>query len=165
MLEVSDPPHFGVGMPSSAAASCSPYWVGVKNGLVVTWLTNQNCHAGVLGKLPAALFVPALVLDDEVHAEISADAAAVALKSPVPLSSLRRVGPSFMLRVSIASSTTGSTLLIWTSMGFSRNTHCPEPDPLRRQRSPSKSSKWWHEGKARALSQSCPAYARRTAYR
>jgi hypothetical protein len=30
----------------------------------------------------------------------------------VPVSSFRRVGPSFMLRVSIASSTLGSTFLI-----------------------------------------------------
>ena len=31
-----------------------------------------------------------------MHAAISADAAAVALNSPAPLSSLRRAGPSFM---------------------------------------------------------------------
>ena len=75
--------------------------------------------------------VPALVLDDEVQAEISAEAAAVALNSPAPLSSLRRAGPSFMSRVSIASSTTGSTFsFIWTSMELSRDTHCPEADPL-----------------------------------
>ena len=75
MVEVSEPPHFGVGRPSSAAASARPYWVGVKNGFVVTWLTNQNCHFGVLGKFPAVdLAAPALVLDDEVQAEISAEA-------------------------------------------------------------------------------------------
>ena len=132
MVEVSEPPHFGVGRSSSAAASARPYWVGVKNGFVVTWLTNQNCHFGVLGKLPAVdLAVPALVLDDEVQAEISAEAAAVALNSPAPLSSLRRAGPSCMSRVSIASSTTGSTFsFIWTSMELSRDTRCPEADPL-----------------------------------
>src|SRR5580700_153669 len=51
--ESVDPPQCGTGRPSSAAASASPYWVGPKNGLVVTWLTNQNCHFGVLGKSPA----------------------------------------------------------------------------------------------------------------
>src|SRR6266511_4694781 len=38
---------------SSAQASWAPYWVGVKNGLVVTWLTNTNFHLGVEGKSPA----------------------------------------------------------------------------------------------------------------
>jgi hypothetical protein len=66
--------------------------------------------------LPRAL----AVLDDdalleELHAASSADAAAVALTSPVPASSFRRVGPSFMLSVSIASSTFGGTLLMRTS--------------------------------------------------
>ena len=50
--EVVDPPHFGAGRPSSAAASFMPFWVGTKNRFVVTWLTNQNCHAGVFGKFP-----------------------------------------------------------------------------------------------------------------
>ena len=98
----------------------------------MTWLTNQNCHFGVLGKFPAVLFVAlALLLDEEVQAEISAEAAAVALNSPAPLSSLRRAGPSCMFRVSIASSTIGSTFsFMWTSMELSRDTHCPEADPL-----------------------------------
>ena len=93
-----------------------PYWVGTKKRLVVTWLTNQNCHAGVFGNglLPTAVAVPLLLLLldallDEEHALSSADAAAVALTRPVPASSLRRVGPSFMLSVSIASSTFGAT--------------------------------------------------------
>src|SRR5262245_33320578 len=102
MTELSDPPHLGVGRLSSAAASARPYWVGVKNGLLVTWFTNQNCQAGVFGKLPAPLAAAAVVVD--VHAAVSsAEAAAVALTSPVPFSNFRRVGPSFMLRVSIAS--------------------------------------------------------------
>ena len=92
-----------------------PFWVGTKNRFVVTWLTNQNCHAGVVGKLPttaaaddAAAVGAALLELDEVHAARSAEAAAVALNSPAPSSSRRREGPSFMFRVSIASSTTGS---------------------------------------------------------
>src|ERR1700678_3825621 len=47
--EFADPVHFGTGRPSSLAASAKPYWVGTKKGLVVTWLTNQNCHEGTLG--------------------------------------------------------------------------------------------------------------------
>jgi hypothetical protein len=88
----------------------------VKNELSVTWLTNVNFHLGVLGKLPAAAAAAddvdveeALLELDELQAAISAEAAAVALNSPAPSSSRRREGPSFMFRVSIASSTTGST--------------------------------------------------------
>ena len=50
MLEAADPPQFGVGRPSSAAASAYPYFVGVKNAFVSAWLTNQNFQAGVFGK-------------------------------------------------------------------------------------------------------------------
>ena len=58
-------------------------------------MTNQNGQAGVVGKFPATfLVVPALPLVDEEQAAISADAAAVALNSPAPLSSLRRAGPT-----------------------------------------------------------------------
>ena len=28
------------------AASAAPYWVGTKNGFVVTWLMNANFHLG-----------------------------------------------------------------------------------------------------------------------
>jgi hypothetical protein len=78
-------------------------------------LTNQNCQAGVLGKLPAVVFAAvavAVVLDEDLHAVSSATAAALALTSPVPVRSVRRDGPSFMFSVSIASSTLGSTSLI-----------------------------------------------------
>src|SRR5450755_3771241 len=100
-FEAAEPVHCGVGIPSRAAASCSPYWVGTKNGLVVTWLTKVNFHFGVLGKFPATSFAlaPPVALGAavlaELHAASSADAAAVALTSPVPVSSRRRVGPSF----------------------------------------------------------------------
>ena len=118
--ELVDPVHLGLGMPSSAAASAKPNWVGTKNRLVVTWLTNQNCHAGTCGKLPATALaadvdtftVPVLLLFDELHAASRAEAAAVALTRPVPASSLRREGPSFMFSVCIASSTLGSTFFI-----------------------------------------------------
>src|ERR1700745_2033676 len=55
-LEVAEPVQEGLGIPSSAAASASPYWVGTKNGLVVTWLTKANFQAGVFGKLPTVFF-------------------------------------------------------------------------------------------------------------
>ena len=116
-LEFSEPVQAGLGSPSSAAASASPYWVGTKNGLVVTWLTKVNFHGGVDGKFPAAelavLVLPLLLVDEQ--AASSAEAAAVALTRPVPVSSFRRVGPSFMLSVWIASSTLGSTSLIAAS--------------------------------------------------
>src|SRR5215468_6219869 len=118
-LEFAEPTKAGLGIPSSAAASCSPYWVGTKNGLVVTWLTKVNFHGGVDGKFPAAaapavlVLLPLLLVDEQ--AASSAEAAAVALTRPVPVSSFRRVGPSFMLSVWIASSTLGSTSLIAAS--------------------------------------------------
>src|SRR6266536_1524874 len=112
----SAPVQAGTSMPSKAAASWKPYWVGVKNALSVTWFTNVNFHLGVVGKLPAASFaveVGAAPLElDELQAAISAEAAAVALNSPAPSSSRRREGPSFMFRVSIASSTTGSIFFL-----------------------------------------------------
>ena len=102
------PVHAGVGMPSRAAQSWKPYWVGVKNELSVTWFTNVNFHLGTVGKFPAASLAdgePLLPLALEPHAASRADAAAVALTSPVPWRRRRRVGPSFMLSVWIASST------------------------------------------------------------
>src|SRR2546429_5963002 len=53
MLALSEPVQAGLGIFSSAAASARPYWVGTKNGLVGTWLTKGNFHAGVDGKSPA----------------------------------------------------------------------------------------------------------------
>src|SRR2546429_2461525 len=117
MLALSEPVQEGLEIPSSAAASWNPYWVGTKNGLVVTWLTKANFHGGVDGKFPAAelavLVLPLLLVDEQ--AASSAEAAAVALTRPVPVSSFRRVGPSFMLSVWTASSTLGSTSLIAAS--------------------------------------------------
>src|SRR2546430_2461717 len=42
-LLFSEPVHW-YSQPSSLEASAAPYWVGVKNGLVVTWLTNTNLY-------------------------------------------------------------------------------------------------------------------------
>src|SRR6266545_2868908 len=92
---------------SSAQASWAPYWVGVKNGLVVTWLTNTNFQFGVVGKSPAPeAWVLGSLLE---HAASSADAASPALVSPTPVSSRRRE-TGLRLSVSTASSTRGS---IW----------------------------------------------------
>src|ERR1700722_4635108 len=55
-LELAEPPHCGVGRPSSAAASEYPYFVGVKNSFVSAWLTNQNFQPGVFGKTPPVGF-------------------------------------------------------------------------------------------------------------
>src|ERR1700730_5520769 len=117
-FELGSPPQFGVGRPSRAAASAYPYLVGVKNSFVSAWFTNQNFQEGVFGKLPATAAAPdsvifrVLLLLAEVHAVRRAEAAAVALTRPVPASSLRRDGPSFMFSVCIASSTLGSIFFI-----------------------------------------------------
>src|SRR5450755_199713 len=78
------PVHAGVGMPSRAAQSAKPYWVGVKKALSVTWLMKVNFHFGVLGKFPAVSFAAWAVLPDELQAASRAEAAAVALTRPVP---------------------------------------------------------------------------------
>src|SRR6201996_8152457 len=89
------PVQAGSGRPRSLAQSAKPYRVGVKNWLSVTWLTKVNFHLGVAGKSPATALVSEAVLPVElVHAEIRAEAAAVALNSPAPSISRRRVGPS-----------------------------------------------------------------------
>src|SRR6266446_744197 len=130
------PVHTGVGRPSSAAASWKPYWVGVKNELSVTWLTNVNFHFGVEGKSPGPplpLLVAPVLVPDELQAVSSAVAAADALKSPVPASSRRRVGPSFMLSVWIASSTLGSIFFITDLQGlapWARAGPCPTTSRL-----------------------------------
>ena len=49
--DFSEPVHCDV-VPSRACASSMPYWVGTKNGFVVTWLTKTKFHSGVSGKLP-----------------------------------------------------------------------------------------------------------------
>src|SRR5262249_18071371 len=91
------------------------------NSFVSAWFTNQNFQAGVFGKFPATaaapdsviFTVPLLVLLlADVHAASRAEAAPAALTKPVPASSFRRDGPSFMFSVCIASSTLGSIFLI-----------------------------------------------------
>ena len=42
-LLLSEPVHWN-SQPSSLLASAAPYCVGVKKGLVVTWLTNTNLY-------------------------------------------------------------------------------------------------------------------------
>src|SRR5215211_5783024 len=113
-LEVVDPVHWNSQL-SSAQASWAPYWVGVKNELVVTWQTNTNFHFGVVGKSPEALAAasPLLLSSLPVQAASSADAASEALVSPTPPSSRRRV-TRLRPSVSTACSTTGSTLDIAT---------------------------------------------------
>src|SRR5262249_8478638 len=111
-MEFWDPPHFGVGRPSSAAASLVPEIGGAKNRVGGRGLANEHGHAGVFGKSPTVFWAALAVVLDPPQAVSRAEAAADALNSPVPASSLRRVGLSFMFSVSIASSTLGSTSLI-----------------------------------------------------
>src|SRR3569833_2979338 len=93
--ESCEPVHWNSQF-SSAQASCAPYWVGVKNGLVVTWLTNTNFHFGVEGNAPAPpdAAEPESFLLLEEQAASSAAAAAAALQKPEPQSSRRRVATS-----------------------------------------------------------------------
>src|SRR5512133_2852298 len=114
MIESLDPVHWNSQL-SRAQASWAPYWVGVKNELVVTWQTNTNFHFGVDGKSPAAVAeAESLLLSSLlVQAASRAEAASDALVSPMPPSSLRRV-TRLRSSVSTACSTTGSTLDIAT---------------------------------------------------
>src|SRR3954468_20926337 len=137
--ESCEPVHWK-SQPSSAQASRAPYWVGVKNGLVVTWLTNTNFHFGVAGNAatPPWATEPASFLLSEEHAASSADAAAAALTMPAPPRRRRRATPS-MPSVSMASSTLGWTFVIAASGingGISGprahgRTHTPRPPPIR----------------------------------
>src|SRR5919109_4724235 len=112
-IESLDPVHWKSQL-SSAQASWAPYWVGVKKGLVVTWLTKTNFHFGVEGKSPALVAAALLLLlSFLVQAASSADAASDALVRPTPPSSRRRV-TRLRSSVSTACSTTGSTLDIET---------------------------------------------------
>ena len=69
-----------------------PYWVGVKNGFVVTWLTKTNLYFGVAGKLPAPPLEAAapllLLLSSSLDLPQAASAAASA--TPPPAIALRR---------------------------------------------------------------------------
>src|SRR3954451_23743732 len=52
-LLLSEPVHWYV-QPSSLQASSAPYFVGTKNGFVVTWLTNTNLYFFGAAKMPDA---------------------------------------------------------------------------------------------------------------
>src|SRR3954463_14302396 len=52
-LLFSEPVHW-YEQPSSLHASSAPYFVGTKNGLVVTWLTKTNFRLPFDPKMPAA---------------------------------------------------------------------------------------------------------------
>src|SRR5690349_11878714 len=84
--ELADPVHW-YEQPSSLHASSAPYWVGVKNGLVVTWLTKTTFQFGVFGKLPMA----SEAAFSWLQAASRPVAASEALARPPPASSRRRV--------------------------------------------------------------------------
>src|SRR3954466_2664643 len=94
-LEFSDPVNW-YEQPSSLQASSAPYFVGTKNGFVVTWLTKTNFSLAFEPKMPpagvplAAVLLCAFVLDGELlppHAAMIA----VARPAPAPVSAPRRV--------------------------------------------------------------------------
>src|SRR4051812_8378248 len=90
---VFEPVHWKVVL-TSALASSMPYWVGVKNGFVVTWLTKTNLYFGVAGKLPAPPVDAALSLLLLLLLSSSLDlpqaASAAESATPPPASALRR---------------------------------------------------------------------------
>jgi hypothetical protein len=68
---------------NSALASCAPYWVGTKNGFVVTWLTNTKRYLGVDGKSPGPPLSSALLLSlSSLDLPQAATAAATAAPPP-----------------------------------------------------------------------------------
>jgi hypothetical protein len=77
-IDVCDPVHW-YAQPSIAQASAMPYWVGTKNGFVVTWLTNTNLHSGCLGRPPDS---PAARADSPRPTAASASRPAPELKPP-----------------------------------------------------------------------------------
>src|SRR5207342_2375504 len=89
---VFEPVHWKVVL-TSALASSIPYWVGVKNGFVVTWLTKTNLYLGVGGKLPAPPLeaaAPSLLLALLSSLDLPQAASAAASATPPPVSALRR---------------------------------------------------------------------------
>src|SRR3954452_21208300 len=86
-----EPVHWKLVL-TSALASSMPYWVGVKNGLVVTWLTNTNLYLGVTGKFPAPPLAaaPESPLASSLDLPHAASAAASAVPPPAASAPRRR---------------------------------------------------------------------------
>ena len=122
-MEFCEPPHLGFGRPSSAAASAEPELGGDEEQVRGDVVDEPELPRRGLREVPDGAGrgrrrrLPPLLLAllDELHAASRAEAAAVALTRPVPVSSWRRDGPSFMFSVCIASSTLGSTFFMRTS--------------------------------------------------
>src|SRR5262245_60312911 len=66
-----------------------PYWVGTKNGLVVTWLTKTNFHLGWAGKLP---WPPPPDVEPVAQASRKPGTVAPAATQAAPRRSWRRLG-------------------------------------------------------------------------
>src|SRR5262245_23758144 len=90
---VLEPVHWNVVL-TSALASSMPYWVGVKNGFVVTWLTKTNLYLGVGGKFPAPPLEAAawslLLLLSSSSLDLPQAASAEASATPPPAIAPRR---------------------------------------------------------------------------
>src|SRR5215216_2665874 len=81
----SEPVHWNCVL-SRALASSAPYWVGTKNGFVVTWLTNTKRYLGVFGKSPA----PASPSLAAFSLDLPHAASAATRAAPPPASAARR---------------------------------------------------------------------------
>src|SRR3954471_19833977 len=90
-LLLSDPVHW-YEQPSSLQASSAPYFVGTKNGFVVTWLTNTNLYFFGAANTSVPLLWAVLVagvLPSPPHAAMAVLTRAAA----PPVSAARRVKP------------------------------------------------------------------------
>jgi hypothetical protein len=82
-------------------ASAAPYWVGTKNGLVVTWLTKTNFHFGWFG------YFPLLLLAAELPANAPGAESNAGTESAAP--------PAAIRRMSVARSTPPGTCTVGSS--------------------------------------------------
>ena len=76
-------------------ASAAPFWVGVKNTLVVTWLTIVKCCGVLKPKMLAAALELELDAADAVELELELEPQAwsitAAIPAAPPVSAVRRV--------------------------------------------------------------------------
>ena len=115
-----------------ALMSSIPYWVGTKNGFVVTWLTKTHFHLGVSGKLPAPLLE---LLLPPPQAASNAGSESAAPPAPMMVSSFLRSIPAGTSD-SGRSSTSDANSSSCDSRYFFRSTRHLLWDPVKRERRP-----------------------------
>jgi hypothetical protein len=89
-LLVDEPVHV-YEHPSSLQASAAPFWVGVKNTFVVTWLTIVKWYDALVPKIAAA---PPLAAADALEVDLLLPHASrinAATPAAPPVSAVRRV--------------------------------------------------------------------------